>query len=49
MHFYKNNNSETFTFMHLADAFIQSNLYSEFRLYVFCQYDQQSNKSEHLE
>ncbi len=25
----------TFTFMHLADAFIQSDL---FRLYIFCQY-----------
>ncbi len=32
--------------MHLADAFIQSNLYSAFRLYMFFQYDQQTNKSE---
>ncbi len=29
----------TFTFMHLADAFIQSDLqFSSFRLYIFCQY-----------
>ncbi len=27
-----------FTFMHLADAFIQSELKSTFRLYIYCQY-----------
>ncbi len=28
----------TFTFMYLADTFIQSDTYSAFRLYIYCQY-----------
>ncbi len=30
--------SLTFPFMHLADAFIQSDLLDAFRLYFYCQY-----------